>query len=151
MALTVDGNELFGDGPAVVTAGPVERQFRDQAYPGVVGRTRLNLRGDVRRLVQTGIMVVLGDTVSEAHQLLWDLVNVIEGHDLAGTTPLCLGVHTLVDDDGVTWADVTLDQLEPGRVVVIPVSGGYEARMPYRASWTQLVPVVPTPPEEPEP
>jgi hypothetical protein len=146
MSLTIDGSTLFGTGPAVVTPGPVLRQYRDALYPGLVGQTRLHLRGDVRKLVQTGLLVASSTTLALACTALYELINVIEGHDIGATTPLCMGTHVLIDDDGVTWSNLTLDTVElTDRVIYVQTgASAWTARAPYRAVWTQLNP------EEPE-
>lgn len=151
MALTVNGESLFGSGPATLVVGPVERSFVDQRFPGLVGARRTVAFGDTRVIVQTGLLIGTGNTRAEACQAVWDLVDVIEGLDESGTTPLAVGTNTLVDDDGVTWDNLAYDQTEfTNRLIAFPVGTTWTARLPYRTTWRQLLPAKPLI-EEPEP
>jgi len=150
MALTVNSQSLFGNGPAILVVGPVQRAYADQRFSGLVGAMRTVTFGDTRKIIQQGVLIGTGYTRAEAAQAVWDLVDEIEGLNSEGTAPLAAQTNTLVDDDGVTWDNLAYDGTEfTGRLIAFQTGeSSWTARMPYRTTWTQLLPAKPIIEEE---
>jgi hypothetical protein len=131
MALTVDGDALFGPGPHEVVAGAVQRRAKETLFPGLDGVYLLTLRGDRQPIAQQGLLVGTDLTVTEAEAALQALKDGLNALVYDGT-------HSLVDDFGRTYSGLVLEEWRPTGPREGPVrlsSGQIEVRQPYAARW----------------
>jgi hypothetical protein len=97
---SLDGQDLFSSGPHSILPGPWQRSLERRSFPGIDGELVLDMGLRARLIRQAGRL-----RASTAVQLA-ELIGAIEAF-LDGQS------HTLVDNHGLTYPGVVLEQFEP--------------------------------------
>lgn len=99
-AVKLDGEALFGDGPAEVVAGGLSLRRAEHEAPGGDGVRVIGQGRGGRTIVQQGELVA--DTAQELQGMVSAIEVKLDGQP-----------HVLTDERGTTWADVVMLTFEP--------------------------------------
>ncbi len=97
---SLDGQDLFASGPHAFTAGSWRRDVQRRGFAGLDGELSLDAGLRSRTIVQTGRLQ--DDTPAELDAQVAAVQAFADG-----------GLHTLVDNHGVTHDGVRIESVEP--------------------------------------
>ena len=96
---TLDGRDVFASGPHSFRVGPWERRLERRTLPGLAGEFVIDLGPRGRAIHQTGRLVA---RTPQALQAAIDVVQALQDGR----------AHTLIDNHGLTYAPVHIEQFE---------------------------------------
>jgi len=118
---TLDGQDLFGSGPHTIRPGDWCRAQQRRGFAGVDGELVIDMGRRARTIEQTGRLQA--STASQLAALIDAIVALHDGN-----------VYTLVDNHGLTHADVLIDSFAPQT----PLRRGAGYWCDYTLIYTQL-------------
>jgi hypothetical protein len=118
---TLNGQDLFGSGPHTIRPGSWPRAQKHRGFPGVDGQLVIDLGRRARTIEQTGRL-----QAGTASQLAALIDAIVARHDG--------NAYTLVDNHGLTHANVLIDSFAPQT----PLRRGAGYWCDYTLTYTQL-------------